>query len=310
MKSAQHPGTVSTRVMARVLGVTEERMKFAARMKWVPCKWTHGHRAKFDPDEVLKHLGDNPNFIKYLRPKIGYADIPDAALWAMDAITMGIRGVYSLPSSIALALYIWGKQSKEHQDILVRFLLTRGFDRYMWFPLTKQLPRDGDSIHDDFGEMMGLLECEGLAFRRKASRRAGALLKAAKNVPWKYAEYPNPTWVSEKEMSHILGVPIQRLEQIACLEDFSSNNRRPSRKYCVEEVIHFILENDLPIPAMMNGSGTRDEAMQWAADAYYGIRKKPLTPSRLAWHYWLKARCSPTGLDWVMNFYISNRCAE
>ena len=60
MMSAQHPGTVSARAMGRILGVSEQRIKFAARMEWVPCKWTKGRRAKFDPDEVVEHLGACP----------------------------------------------------------------------------------------------------------------------------------------------------------------------------------------------------------------------------------------------------------
>ena len=57
--------------MARILGVSQQRINFAAHMEWVPCKWTKGRRAKFDPDEVVEHLGACPRLVTLLRPRRG-----------------------------------------------------------------------------------------------------------------------------------------------------------------------------------------------------------------------------------------------
>ncbi len=179
MKSAQHPGSVSARAMARILGVSEQRIKFAARVQWLPCKWTKGRRAKFDPDEVVEHLGACPHLVTRLRPSLGCADIPEAAIWAMDAITMGLRSAAGSPSSIALALYVWGRRSKERQDILIRFLVSRGFNRYLRFQAAEPMDGDGESVRDDFGAMLDQLEREGLSYRRRAARRAREAIRRA-----------------------------------------------------------------------------------------------------------------------------------
>lgn len=308
MKSAQHPGTVSARIMARVLGVSEQRIKFAARVKWVPCKWTKAHRAKFDPDEVIEHLTTCPQLIRRLRPSLGSADIPEAVLWAMDAITMGLRGVPALPSAIALALYVWGRRSKEHQDILIRFLLSRGFKRYLRVQAAESKDGDGESARDDFGAMLDQLEREGLSYRRRAARRARVTIRRD-TAESRNNGGGNSTLVSADEISHILGAPIELLEEMAYNGSTASVAVGRSRCYCVEEVIQFVLECDLPFPPE-TGDGSREEAWQWAAEAYFGIQDQPTAPSRLAWHVWLWARWSSEGESRLMRYYCRRTVRE
>ena len=161
-KLAQHPGTVSARVMARILGTTERRIGFAARMGWLPCKWTNGRRPKFDPDEVLDSLPSCPSVLKRVRPASDFADFAEAALWANDALMTGLCSVREPPSSIALALYIWAKESKEHQLILTRFLLSCAFRR----PLRSARPGETSMYRlptlDDFARVLALLKQYGL----------------------------------------------------------------------------------------------------------------------------------------------------
>ncbi len=288
--------------MARILGVSEQRIKFAARVKWVPCKWTKGRRAKFDPDEVVEHLGACPHLVTRLRPSIGCADIPEAAIWAVDAMTMGLRVAAALPSSIALALYVWGRRSKEHQDILVRFLLSRGFNRYLRFQAAEPTDGDGESARDDFGAMLVQLEREGLSYRRRAARRARAAIRRETAECKENRAFDNSTLVRADEMSHILGAPIEQLEEIACDGSTLSVPVGRSRRYCVEEVIQFILERDLPFPPEI-GNGSPEEAWQWAAEASYGIQDQPAAPSRLAWRIWLWARWSSEGQTRLRRYY-------
>ena len=294
MKSAQHPGTVSARAMARILGVPEHRMRFGARMEWVPCKWTKGHRAKFDPHEVVEHLGACPQLFKQLRPSLDCADIPVAANWAIDAMTMGLRGVPALPSSIALALYFWGRRSEENKDILIRFLLSRGFTRYLRFQAAEPTDGDGESVRDDFVAMLDQLEREGLSYRRRAARQAHAAIRRETAEPKRDRHFDECTLVSADEMSHILGAPMGHFEEMACGKSTLSVYAGRPNRYCVEEVIQFILEHDLPFPPE-TGNGSPKEAWQWAGEARYRIQDQPAAPSRLAWRIWLWARWSPEG---------------
>ncbi len=153
-KLAQHPGTVSARVMARILGASAERLGFAARMGWLPCKWTKGRRPKFDPDEVLEHLPTCPAVLRRIQPPSDFADMAEAALWADDALMVGLCSVREPPSSIALAIYIWARRDKEHQNILTRFLFSCAFRR------PKRSARPGETSRyrlptiDDFTRML------------------------------------------------------------------------------------------------------------------------------------------------------------
>ena len=164
-KLAQHPGTVSARVMARILGTTERRIGFAARRGWLPCKWTEGRRPKFDPDEVLEHLPTCPAVLKRIRPPPDFADMAEAALWADNALIVGLCSVPEPPSSIALAFYIWAKRDKEHQDLLTRFLFSCAFRR----PMRSARPGDTSMYRlpaiDDFARVLALLKQYGLTGR-------------------------------------------------------------------------------------------------------------------------------------------------
>ncbi len=158
----QHAGTVSARTMARVLGISEERMKQAARLGWVPCKWTKGRRAKFVPEEVIENLCRCPWLVKHLRPSVGFADMADAATWALDALVVGLRGISGPPSSVALALYAWARQSDENRKSLIPFLIRCGRER-----LTRISTPTGDRlfrapIRNSFAFAMTTLERDGL----------------------------------------------------------------------------------------------------------------------------------------------------
>ena len=290
----QHPGTVSACVMARVLGISEERMKQAARLGWVPCKWTRGRRAKFDPKDVVDHLEECPRLIDRIRPRIRGADILDAALWALDAITLGLQSASPLPSSIALALYFWARRAKANQDMLSRFLLSFGFTRYQCFGPPDAKAGAGESIPDDFRAMMEQLEREGLAFRRRVARRARRSIRRATAEFERDRALGHFTLVSADAMSHILGAPIDQLEEMAAGGKPLYLTVGSSRRYCVEEVIAYVLEHELPFPPKA-GYGTPDEAWQWAAEAHFRIQGQPTAPSRLAWEIWLWARCSRVG---------------
>ncbi len=159
----QHAGTVSVRVMGRVLGISEERMKQAARLGWLPCKWTKGRRAKFVPEEVVDDLCRCPWLVKHLRPAVGFADMADAAIWALDALTFGLRGVAGPPSSVALALYAWARQSDENRKALIPFLIRCGREQ-----LTRISTPSGDRlcwapVRDSFAYVLTTLERDGLA---------------------------------------------------------------------------------------------------------------------------------------------------
>ncbi len=158
----QHPGTVSARVMARVLGISEERMKQAARLEWVPCKWTKGRRAKFVPEEVIEDLCRCPWLVKHLRPSVGFTDMADAATWALDALVVGLRGIAGPPSSVALALYVWVRQSDENRKALIPFLIRCGCGQ-----LTRISTPSGDRlcwapVRDSFAYVLTTLERDGL----------------------------------------------------------------------------------------------------------------------------------------------------
>ena len=159
----QHPGTVSACVMARVLGISEERMKRAARLGWLPCKWTKGRRAKFVPEEVIDDLSRCPWLVKHLRPSVGFADMADAATWALDALVVGLRGIAGPPSSVALALYVWVRQSDENRKALIPFLIRCGCGQ-----LTRISTPSGDRlfwepIRNNFSYALETLERDGLA---------------------------------------------------------------------------------------------------------------------------------------------------
>ena len=47
-------------------------------------------------------------------------------------------------------------------------------------------------------------------------------------------------------MSHILGAPMEQLDEMACGGSTLSVYMGRSNRYCVEEVIQFVLERDLP----------------------------------------------------------------
>ncbi len=299
----QHPGTVSARVMARVLGISEERMKRAARLKWVPCKWTKGRRPKFDPNDVVDHLEECPWLIDRIRPRIRGADILDAALWALDAITLGLQSASPLPSSIALALYFWARRAKANRDMLSRFLLSFGFTRYQCFGPPDAKAGAGESIPDDFRAMMEQLEREGLAFRRRAARRARRSIRRATAEFERDRALDHFTLVHADAMSHILGAPIDQLEEMAAGGKPLSLTVGSSRRYCVEEVIAYVLEHDLPFPPKA-AYGTPDEAWQWAAEAQFRIQGQPTAPSRLAWEIWLWARISKRGSSRLMAYFL------
>ena len=53
----------------------------------------------------------------------------EAALWADDALMVGLCTVREPPSSIALAIYIWARRDKDHQNLLTRFLFSCAFRR-------------------------------------------------------------------------------------------------------------------------------------------------------------------------------------
>ncbi len=159
----QHAGTVSARTMARVLGISEERMKQAARLGWVPCKWTKGRRAKFVPEEVIEHLSGCPWLVKHLRPAVGFTDMADAAIWALDALTFGLRGVAGPPSSVAFALYVWVRQSDENRKSLIPFLFRCGREQ-----LTRISTPSGDRLYwapmrNSVTNAMTALERDGLS---------------------------------------------------------------------------------------------------------------------------------------------------
>ncbi len=221
----------------------------------------------------------------------------------MDAITVGLRGAAALPSSIALALYFWGRQSKEHQDILIRFLLSRGFNRYLRFPLPAE-PTDGDgeSVRDDFGAMLDQLEREGLSYRRRAACRAREAIRRETAEFKRNRDFDECTLVSADEMAHILGAPIEHFEEMACCGSALSVAVGRSARYCVEEVIQFVLERDLPFPPA-TGNGSPEEAWQWVAEARCGIQNQPAAPSRLAWRIWLWARWSSEGETRLRRYY-------
>ena len=159
----QHAGTVSARTMARVLGISEERMKQAARLGWLPCKWTKGRRAKFVPEQVIEDLCRCPWLVKHLRPSVGFADMADAAIWALDALTFGLRGVAAPPSSVAFALYDWARQSDENRKALIPFLIRCGCGQ-----LTRISTPSGDRLYwapirNSFAYVLTTLERDGLA---------------------------------------------------------------------------------------------------------------------------------------------------
>ncbi len=118
--------------------------------------------------------------------------------------------------------------------------------------------------------------------------------------------FDNSALVRADEMSHILGAPIERLEEMACGGSTLSVAVGWSHRYCVEEVIQFVLESDLPFPPE-TGNGSPEEAWEWAADAYYGIEDQPTAPSCLAWRIWLWARWSSEGETRLTRYYY--RCA-
>ncbi len=74
--------------------------------------------------------------------------------WADDALMVGLCSVREPPSSIALAIYIWAKRDKEHQNILTRFLFSCAFRR------PKRSARPGETSRyrlpaiDDFARML------------------------------------------------------------------------------------------------------------------------------------------------------------
>ena len=102
------------------------------------------------------------------------------------------------------------------------------------------------------------------------------------------------TLVSAEQMSYILGAPIEQLEELASNGQQLSLTLEWSRRYCVEEVLAYVLEHDLPFPPD-SGQSTPDAAWQWAAEAHFRIQGQPTAPSRLAWEIWLWARCSRVG---------------
>jgi len=303
MRTAQHPGTVSARRMAGILGVAESRIKAAARRGWVPCKWTRGGRAKFDPDGVLDRLEACPELITRVRPRLAGADVLDAAVWAMDALTRGLRWAPALPSSVGLALYFWARRSEANQDMLTQFLLSFGFRRYLLFNGPGPTPEGGESIPDDFRAMMDRLEREGLMFRRRAARRARRSIRRATAEFERTRAVDHFTLVSGDEMSHILGAPIEQLEEMAAGETPASLDAGGSRRYCVEDVLSFVLEHDLPFPPNA-GPDDPQAAWDWAADATEGIQRQPTAPNRLAWQIWLRARCTRAGDRKLSSYWL------
>ena len=123
---------------------------------------------------------------------------------------------------------------------------------------------------------------------------ARSLFVAPRDVNTRLWAIDHFTLVHADAMSHILGAPIDQLEEMAAGGKPLYLTVGSSRRYCVEEVIAYVLEHELPFPPKA-GYGTPDEAWQWAAKAQFRIQGQPTAPSRLAWEIWLWARCSRVG---------------
>jgi hypothetical protein len=147
--------------------------------------------------------------------------------------------------------------------------------------------------------MLDQLEREGLSYRRRAARRARAVSRR-KTAEFKRNRFDECTLVSADEMSHILGAPIERLTETACGESTLSVYVGRPHRYCVEEVIQFVLDRGLPFPPE-TGNGSPKEAWQWAGEAFYRIQDQPAAPSRLAWRIWLWAQWSSEGEAQLMH---------
>ncbi len=97
---------------------------------------------------------------------VGFADMADAATWALDALTFGLRGVAGPPSSVAFALYAWARQSDENRRALIPFLIRCGCGQ-----LTRISTPSGDRlfwepIRNNFSFALEPLERDGLAGSR------------------------------------------------------------------------------------------------------------------------------------------------
>lgn len=71
----------------------------------------------------------------------GFADMADAATWALDALVVGLRGIAGPPSSVALALYAWARRSDENREALIPFLIQCGCEQ-----LTRISTPSGDRL--------------------------------------------------------------------------------------------------------------------------------------------------------------------
>ena len=93
----------------------------------------------------------------------GFADMADAATWALDALTFGLRGVAGPPSSVAFALYAWARRSDENRETLIPFLARSGCEQ-----LTRISTPSGDRLYwapirNSFAYALTALEQDGLA---------------------------------------------------------------------------------------------------------------------------------------------------